>query len=95
MPDNFQGPALDRPATYCIKVEGRLDSSWSHWFDGMALTITENGQGQPVTALTGTVRDQAALHGLLARIRDLCLPLLLVRRLDGLPGSADEPCSHV
>jgi hypothetical protein len=59
---------------YRIEVKGHLDSSWSEWFDGLSISNEANG----TTALTGVVVDQAALHGLIARVRDLGLPLLLV-----------------
>ena len=63
---------------YKIKVRGYLDSQWSEWFDG--LTVTREACGD--TLLSGPVRDQAALYGLLKKIRDLGLPLLLVKRID-------------
>jgi hypothetical protein len=59
---------------YSIRLEGHLDQSWSEWLDGMAITSEENGQ----TQLTGVVIDQSALHGLLARIRDLNLRLISI-----------------
>jgi hypothetical protein len=62
---------------YEIRVEGILDEQWSAWFDGMQIESEPNG----VTVIVGPVTDQAALHGLLARVRDLCLPLVSVRRL--------------
>ena len=68
--------------TYRIRVKGTLDRKWSEWFNG--LTITP--QGNDETLLTGPVADQAALHGLLAKIRDLGLPLLsVVRAEDDVP----------
>jgi hypothetical protein len=72
---------LDRPATYEIQVPGHLDESWSDWAAGMAITIESEGEGPPVTTLTGTV-DQAALHGLLRRLYSLGLPLLSVIRVE-------------
>jgi hypothetical protein len=72
---------LDQPMTYQVQVQGRLDASWSDWFDGLAVAVVDDTNGAPVTTLTGLVKDQAALHGLLARIRDLGLPLLLVQRV--------------
>jgi hypothetical protein len=68
----------ERPESYEIRVRGVLDSGWTSWFDGLELRTDERGQ----TTITGPVTDQAALHGLLARIRDLGLPLLSVRRID-------------
>jgi hypothetical protein len=64
---------------YEIRLRGRLDSSWSTWFGG--LTVEPAGGGE--TILAGHVVDQAALHGILARIRDQALELLSLRRLDG------------
>jgi hypothetical protein len=70
---------VDQPTIYCIRVQGRLDENWSDWLGGMAVTIGGDGDGPTITTLTGAVTDQAALHGLLNRIRDLGLPLLEVR----------------
>ena len=69
---------LDQPATYQIKVPGYLDESWSEWAGGMALTVECEGDGPPVTTLTGTVADQAALQSLLRRLYSLGLPLISV-----------------
>jgi len=69
----------DDPAVYQIQVRGILDDDWSDWFDGLTICPQANGD----TLLAGPVRDQPALHGLLAKIRDLGLPLLLVKRMDG------------
>ena len=64
---------------YAIKVKGHLDSDrWAEWFDGMAVGLGEKGE----TTLTGPVADQAALHGLLAKVRDLGLVLISVNRVD-------------
>ncbi len=70
---------LDEAATYRIKVQGRLNDTWSAWFDGMTVSVEANGDGTAVTTLAGSVADQGALYGLLSRIRDLGLPLLLVQ----------------
>jgi hypothetical protein len=70
------GPA--EPACYELRVKGVLDSGWSAWFAGLPVSSDERGQ----TVLVGPVADQAALHGLLAKVRDLGLELLEVRRLD-------------
>jgi hypothetical protein len=72
------GREFNEPATYQIRVQGTLDHEWSDWFDGFAIAGQANGE----TLLTGPVADQAALHGLLGKIRDLGLPLLLVRRVE-------------
>jgi len=69
---------LDRPATYRIKVPGELDASWSDWAGGMTITVESGGDDPPVTVLTGTVADQAALQGLLRRLYSLGLPLISV-----------------
>ena len=66
------------PVHYEITVEGILDPRWSAWFDGMQLASDADGR----TTLAGPVADQAALHGLLAKVRDLGLPLLAVHRTD-------------
>jgi hypothetical protein len=66
---------LDRPAMYQIKVPGRLNESWVAWDGGMAATFKNDGDGAPVTTLTGVV-DQAALQGLLRRLYSLGLPLI-------------------
>lgn len=64
---------------YAIKVKGHLDSDrWAEWFDGMAVELDAEGE----TTLTGPVADQAALHGLLAKVRDLGLALVSVNRVD-------------
>jgi hypothetical protein len=68
---------LDRPATYQIKVPGELDASWADWAGGMALTVESEGDGPPVTTLTGVV-VQAAVHGLLRRLYSLGSPLISV-----------------
>jgi hypothetical protein len=68
-----QGP----PDIYEIRVHGVLDSSWSAWFGGLQITSDEAG----CTVIAGPVVDQAALHGLLAKVRDLRLPLESVRRI--------------
>ena len=59
---------------YHIRVKGHLDGHWSDWFEGMAISNEPNGE----TLLCGPLADQAALHGVLIKIRDLCLPLLAV-----------------
>ena len=69
---------LDQPATYQIKVPGHLDESWSDWAGGMTITAESEGDGPPVTTLTGVVADQAALQGLLRRLYSLGLPLISV-----------------
>ena len=63
-----------QPDSYEIHLKGHLDARWTGWFDGFTITLTENGE----TILTGSVADQAALHGLLKKVRDLGLPLLSI-----------------
>ncbi|MBN1138440.1 MAG: hypothetical protein JXM73_17760 [Anaerolineae bacterium] len=65
-----------QPEIYEIKVEGHLDHHWSEWFDGLTVTHNENGD----SILSGSIPDQAALHGLLGKVRDLGLVLISVRR---------------
>lgn len=65
-----------------IRLKGHLDDRWSDWFDGLTITLEEDGN----TLLAGRVADQAALHGLLKKVRDLGLPLLSVNFVD--PGQA-------
>lgn len=79
------GREFDRKDVYEIKVKGVLDKQWRDWFDGFSITP----QGDEQTVLSGAVADQAALHGVLAKIRDLGLPLLLVRRKEKGADSAD------
>ena len=71
------GREFDRPTIYEIRVKGDLDKKWSDWFDG----FTISPQADDETLLTGPVADQAALYGLLSKIRDLGLPLLSLTRL--------------
>ncbi len=68
---------LDRKATYQIKVPGELDESWIDWVGNMTMTTEDEGDGSPITTLTGAF-DQAALQGLLRRLYSLGLPLLSV-----------------
>jgi hypothetical protein len=64
-----------------IKVKGKLNESWSEWFNGMTIAYKTGEDGVPVTILTGPVADQTALHGLLNKIRDLGLKLVSVEQL--------------
>ena len=68
---------------YEIRIKGHLDDRWAAWFGGLTMTLEDNGD----TLLTGSVVDQAALHGLLRKVRDVGMPLLSVIRLK--PGHAD------
>ena len=69
------------PTSYVITVRGHLDHHWSVWFEGLTITNGDNGEA----TLVGPVADQAALHGLLIKIRDLGLPLIAV-----VPGSTPQ-----
>jgi hypothetical protein len=70
------GPS--QPMIYQIRIKGNLGSQWTDWFEGLTITQEENGE----TLLTGPVVDDAALHGLLKKVRDLGMPLLSVNRVD-------------
>ena len=77
---------------YEIRLKGHLDDRWAEWFEGLTITLEDNGD----TFLTGPVIDQAALHGLLKKVRDLGLPLLSVSPVEPGPpttlgtGQADQ-----
>lgn len=81
MPGQTSRLQLDHPAEYRIKVQGRLDASWADWLEVSAIQVSEDDPRAPVTTLTASVADQAALHGWLTRLRDLGLPLLSVEYL--------------
>lgn len=81
MTEEKQKLTLDRAAMYEIKVPGEMKESWSEWTGGMAIAVTCEGGGMPVTTLTGAV-DQAALQGILRRIYARGLPLISVRCVD-------------
>jgi hypothetical protein len=70
-------PDPDRPMVYQIRVKGHLGPRWSDWLGGMTITLEDDGD----TLLTGPVADQAALHGLLRKVRDLGMPLLSAVRV--------------
>ena len=69
-------PTPSQPVIYQIKLKGHLDSQWTDWFEGLTITLEEDGD----TLLTGPVIDQAALHGLLKKVRDLGMPLVSVNQ---------------
>jgi hypothetical protein len=75
----------DQPVVFQIRLKGHLGRQWTGWFGGLRITLEDNGE----TLLTGPVIDQAALHGLLKKVRDLGLPLLSVIRVE--PEEADKP----
>jgi hypothetical protein len=72
-----------QPTIYQIRIHGHLGSQWTDWFEGFTITLDDNGD----TLVTGSVIDQAALHGLLRKVRDLGMALLSVIRVE--PGYAD------
>jgi hypothetical protein len=80
------------PQYYEIRLKGQLEARWVSWFDGLTITLDENGN----TLLSGPVADQAALHGLLKKVRDLGIPLISVSAVEGGPlatfetGQADQ-----
>jgi hypothetical protein len=76
------GPDRSESGRYEVRLTGHLDAHWTAWFDG--LTVSHENDG--TTAITGEVVDQAALHGLIQRVRDLGLPLVSVRKVD-----SDQP----
>ncbi len=73
-----------QPLVYQIRIKGHLGPQWTDWFDGLTITLEEDGD----TLLTGPVVDQAALHGLLKKVRDLGLPLVSVNPVE--PSQADQ-----
>ncbi len=79
---------IDTPTSntqyYEIRLKGHLDDGWAEWFEGLTITLEDNGD----TLLTGPLVDQAALHGLLKKVRDLGMPLVSVCPLE--PGQADQ-----
>jgi hypothetical protein len=74
----LQSMPTNEGGNYEIQVQGHLNARWAAWFDGLCLTYESDG----TTCLWGSVVDQAALHGLLGKVRDLGLPLIAVRRKD-------------
>ena len=84
MSSNFTLNTDPSPSTvYQIRIKGHLDGRWRDWFEGLTITLEDNGD----TLLTGPVVDQAALYGLLRKVRDLGIPLLSVICIK--PGQAD------
>ena len=81
-----------QPPVYEIRIKGHLGSQWTDWFEGLTITLEDSGD----TLLTGMVTDQAALYGLLKKVRDLGMPLVSVSPLEPDPsttfgtGQADQ-----
>jgi len=90
MISNQLNPNTDpsEPMIYQIRLKGHLGHQWTDWFGGLSITLEDNGD----TLLTGLVVDQAALHGLLRKVRDLGMPLLSINRLQ--PDQADAPVHY-
>jgi hypothetical protein len=82
---NKLNPKTDQhqPMVYQIRIKGHLGREWTDWFEGLTITLEEDGN----TLLTGPVIDQAALHGLLKKVRDLGMPLVSVNPVES--GEAD------
>ena len=76
---NERNPKIDpdQAVVYQIRLKGHLSDRWTDWFEGLTITLKNNGD----TLLTGPVVDQAALHGLLKKVRDLGMPLLSINRV--------------
>ncbi len=88
---NKHNPKASQPMIYQIRIQGHLGRQWTDWFEGLTITLEEDGD----TLLTGPVIDQAALFGLLKRVRDLGIPLLAVNRVEyqqGDTSDVDESC---
>ncbi len=79
-------PCMQQPTIYQIRIKGHLDVQWAAWFEGLTITLEENGE----TLLTGPVLDQAALHGLLRKVRDLGVQLISVNRVNLGRGAGNE-----
>jgi hypothetical protein len=80
-----QATDSDQPVVYQIRIKGHLGLQWADWFAGLAVTLDDNGD----MLLIGPVVDQAALYGLLKKVRDLGMPLLSVNRIQA--AQADAP----
>ena len=74
------------PGQYEIRLKGHLDDKWADWFEGLTITRADNGE----TLLRGAVVDQAALHGVLRKVRDLGLPLIAVMQVDPQQGNGPD-----
>jgi hypothetical protein len=84
-----QRPGPCAPAHYELRIVGHLDKYWSAWFDGLTLIHEDDG----TTTLCGAVTDQAELHGLLAKVRDLGLTLISVNTIDGPSAFGARNCN--
>jgi hypothetical protein len=89
MSNNDSPDTNSEPTAYQIRIKGHLGAQWSDWFEGLTITLEEHGD----TLLSGPVADQAALHGLIKKVRDLGMPLISIMGVeaDPAPASASNP----
>lgn len=91
MPDEGSGATDTSQPMICeIRIRGHLGRQWEEWFTGLTIVLEENGN----TLLTGAVMDQAALHGLLKKVRDLGMPLLSVNFVATDPRESSQPATN-
>ena len=83
MPNRYEA---DQPLVYQIRIKGHLGPQWMDWFEGLVITLEEDGH----TLLAGPVIDQAALHGILKKVRDLGIPLVSVNSFGPGPQDTSE-----
>ena len=89
MPDEQKSnPEANQQMVYQFKLKGHLSQQWLNWFEGLIVTLEEDGN----TLLSGTVVDQSALHGILKKIRDLGMPLLSMNSVE--TGAQDVSDNH-
>ena len=74
--------SLDQPAAYRITVQGALDAGWADYFENLRFNVSRAQDGSPITSLTGSLPDQAAVQGVLQKLYNLGFPLLSVERMD-------------
>ena len=80
-------PEPERPWLYQIRIKGHLGSQWADWFGGLTITLEDDGD----TLLTGPLVDQAALYGLLKKVRDLVMPLLSINPIQSNENHPQQP----
>jgi hypothetical protein len=84
--DNLRASDFEGQGDYEIKAKGHLDEQWCLWFEGLKMSTEFAADGTPVTVFSGSIVDQAALHGVLGKIRDINMPLISVNQIS--PDSA-------